>query len=85
MEVTKVYRAISFRQEEFLAPWIDMCASKRAAAKNDFEKDLYKLMANAVLGKTMQNVRIVTTDDDAKKLAAKHNLRLLIRWVKTPR
>ena len=81
MKSTKIHRGIKFIESEWMKPYIEKNTNLRTKAKNNFEKDFYKLMNNSVFGKTMENIRnrvdvkLVNTEEKFKKLVAKPNFR----------
>ena len=57
MIVEKVHEIISFKQSKWLESYISFNTQKRNKAKNEFEKDFFKLLVNAAFGKFLENVR----------------------------
>ena len=74
-----MYRVIKFNQKAWLKSCIDINIELRKKAKNDFHKDFFKLMNNAVFGKTLENLRkhwdfkLVTTESRRNYLLSEPN------------
>ena len=79
LKLIKVHSVIRFRQEVWLKPYIDLNTELRKNAKNEFEKDFYKLKINSMYGQTVQNdrnhrdIRLVTTEAKRNKLVSEPN------------
>ena len=76
----KIHKGVSYKEKDFIRPYIELCTKKRQASKTDFESSLWKLYGNAVFGKQMENVRarsgVVIVSGETEK--GKKRLRKLV-------
>jgi hypothetical protein len=80
MKVFRIHRALAFRQSPWLKSYVELNTNMRQQAKNDFEKDFFKLTVNAFFSRSTENVRkrrkvdLVGDPAKLKKLLAKQQL-----------
>jgi len=81
-EITKIHKVVEFKQSQWLKPYIDMNTKHRQAKGiSKFLKDFYKLLNNAIYGKTNENVLgrtaidLVKNEDLAIKRMSKENFK----------
>ena len=78
-ELVKIRKGLKFEERPWLKEFIEINVKLRQEAKNAFEKNFFKLMNNAVFGKTMENLRkrqtieLVCDEKRFSKLVAKPN------------
>ena len=79
LKLQKVHRVIEYNQSNWLKPYIDKNTTLRKGARNEFEKDFFKLMNNSVFGNMIENVgkrrdiKLIVTEERRKKLVSEPN------------
>ncbi len=74
LKVMKVHKILEYKQSNWMQSYIDFNTMKRNNAKNNFEKDFFKLMNNSVYGGTLLqaekfvNFKVVTSKEKYQKI-----------------
>ncbi|KAK7583979.1 hypothetical protein V9T40_004942 [Parthenolecanium corni] len=77
----KINKIIKFKQAPILRSYINLNTRLRANSQSPFEKSMYKLMCNAIFGKTIENARkrmnftLATNVEQYKKLVCRTNFK----------
>ena len=73
----KVHKILEFKQRDCMKTYIDFNTQRRKEATNEADKTLFRLLNNAVYGKTMENmrkrikIRIIKNEKDFIKYASR--------------
>ena len=84
-KLKKIHRILKFKQKDWMKPYTDFNTQKRKEATNEADKNLFKLLNNAVYGNTMENmrkrvkIRIVKNAKDFSKYTSKPTC---VNWIK---
>ena len=79
LKLEEVHRVIEYNQSNWLKPYIDKNTMLKKGARNEFEKDFFKLMNNIAFSKMIENVRkqrdikLTVTEERRKKLVSEPN------------
>ena len=81
----RIHRAIEFNQYPWMKTYINFNTKLRTSAANDFGRDFFKLMNNAVFGKRMdnkkhRNFKLVTSEAQYLKTVKKPNFKSGVRF-----
>ena len=78
--ITKIHKITPFKQAPFMYEYVSDLARRRALAKTDVEKQLFKLLGNSLYGKCLylglnkMHVNVCTTYEQSQKIANNHSL-----------
>ena len=79
MKLKKIHRVLTFKQKDWMKPYIDFNTQKKKEATNEADKNHFKLLNNAVYGKkNLENMRKII------KIRVAKNAKDFIRYTSRP-